>query len=370
MLATKQNKLYNVSMKYEEIAKQKVLEIQQKVKDGKDVLVLAIESSCDETSIAVVKNGREVLSNEIASQIDIHTRFGGVVPEVASRNHILCINNVLKKSLETAKVTLEDIDAIAVTYGAGLSGALMVGVNFAKGLALSTGKPLVAVNHIKGHISANYIQNKSLEPPFICLVVSGGHTAILRVDDYLHHTLIGQTLDDAIGEAFDKVARVVGLGYPGGPKIDKAAKEGTYNLNFVKKSDLDKSYNVSYSGLKTAVINYLHKKEQAGEPINVADVACSFQHEAVDMLVEKTVRAAKEYGFKTVAMAGGVAANSYLRDQMTEHCKQNGLDLTFPALILCTDNGAMIGAEAYFNLVNDNNICYDLSLSPNPSLKL
>lgn len=357
-------------MKYEEIAKQKVSEIQQKAKYGKDVLVLAIESSCDETSIAVVKNGREVLSNEIASQIDIHTRFGGVVPEVASRNHILCINNVLKKSLETAKVTLEDIDAIAVTYGAGLSGALMVGVNFAKGLALSTSKPLVAVNHIKGHISANYIQNKNLEPPFICLVVSGGHTAILRVDDYLHHTLIGQTLDDAIGEAFDKVARVVGLGYPGGPKIDKAAKDGEYNLNFVKKSDLDKTYNVSYSGLKTAVINYLHKKEQAGEPINVADVACSFQHEAVDMLVEKTVRAAKEYGFKTVAMAGGVAANSYLRDQMTEHCKQNGLDLTFPALVLCTDNGAMIGAEAYFNLINNSNICYDLSLSPNPSLKL
>lgn len=357
-------------MKYEEIVKQKVKEIQQKAKEGKDVLVLAIESSCDETSIAVVKNGREVLSNEIASQIDIHTRFGGVVPEVASRNHILCINNVLAKSLQTAGVKLEDIDAVAVTYGAGLSGALMVGVNFAKGLAYSTNKPLVAVNHIKGHISANYIQNKQLEPPFICLVVSGGHTAILRVDDYLHHTLIGQTLDDAIGEAFDKVARVVGLGYPGGPKIDKEAKNGEYNLHFVKKSDLDKTYNVSYSGLKTAVINYLHKKEQAGEPINVADVACSFEHEAVDMLVEKTVRAAKEYGFKTVAMAGGVAANSYLREQMSQKCLENAIDLTFPALILCTDNGAMIGAEAYFNLISDSNICYDLSVSPNPSLKL
>ena len=357
-------------MKYAEIVKQKVLEIQQKAKDGKDILVLGIESSCDETSIAVVKNGREVLSNEIASQIDIHTRFGGVVPEVASRNHILCINNVLKKSLETAGVTIDDIDAICVTYGAGLSGALMVGVNFAKGLAFACNKPLVAVNHIKGHISANYIQNKTLKPPFLCLVVSGGHTAILKIDDFLHHTLIGQTLDDAIGEAFDKVARVVGLGYPGGPKIDKEAKNGEYNLHFVKKSDLDKTYNVSYSGLKTAVINYLHTKEQNHEPINVADVACSFEHEAVDMLVEKVVRAAKEFGFKTVTMAGGVAANSYLREQMQLACEKNNLELTYPSLILCTDNGAMIGAEGYNNLILDSNVCYDLSVSPNPSLKL
>ena len=357
-------------MEYQEIVKQKVKEIQKKVQNGQEVLILAIESSCDETSIAVVKNGREVLSNEIASQIDIHTRFGGVVPEVASRNHILCINNVLKKSLQTANVSLDDIDAVAVTYGAGLSGALMVGVNFAKGLALSKNLPLVAVNHIKGHISANYIQNKELKPPFICLVVSGGHTAILKIDDYMHHTLIGQTLDDAIGEAFDKVARVVGLGYPGGPKIDKEAKKGEYNLHFVKKSDLDKTYNVSYSGLKTAVINYLHQKEQNHEAINVADVACSFQHEAVDMLVDKVIRAAKEYDLKTVAMAGGVAANSYLREEMSKKCLQNGLELTYPSLILCTDNGAMIGAEAYNNIVVDNNVCYDLTVSPNPSLKL
>ena len=357
-------------MTYQEIVKQKVKQIQEKVKNGQDILILAIESSCDETSIAVIKNGKEVLSNEIASQIDIHTRFGGVVPEVASRNHILCINNVLQKSLQTANVGLDDIDAIAVTYGAGLSGALMVGVNFAKGLALSKNLPLVAVNHIKGHISANYIQNKDLKPPFICLVVSGGHTAILKIDDYLHHTLIGQTLDDAIGEAFDKVARVVGLGYPGGPKIDKEAKKGEYNLHFVKKSDLDKTYNVSYSGLKTAVINYLHQKEQNHEPINVADVACSFEHEAVDMLVDKVIRAAKEYNLKTVAMAGGVAANSYLREEMSKKCLQNGLELTYPSLILCTDNGAMIGAEAYNNIIVDNNICYDLTVSPNPSLKL
>ena len=357
-------------MKYSEIVSEKVDEILRKKQQGKDIFVLGIESSCDETSIAVVKNGREVLSNEIASQIDIHTRFGGVVPEVASRNHILCINNVLEKSLKTAGVTLDDIDAIAVTYGAGLVGALMVGVNFAKGLAFSTNKPLVAVNHIKGHISANYIQNKNLEPPFICLVVSGGHTAILRVDDYLHHTLIGQTLDDAIGEAFDKVARVVGLGYPGGPKIDKEAKNGNYNLHFVKKSDLDKTYNVSYSGLKTAVINHLHKEEQNHNPINVADVACSFEHEAVDMLTQKVIRAAKEYGFKTIAMAGGVAANSYLRETMTKLCEENGFDLTFPSLVLCTDNGAMIAAEGYNNLVEKQNICFDLNISPNPSLKL
>lgn len=355
---------------YENLVKLKLSEIQEKLNDKKDIYVLGIESSCDETSIAVVKNGREVLSNEIASQIDIHTRFGGVVPEVASRNHILCINNVLKKSLETAKVTLDDIDAIAVTYGAGLSGALMVGVNFAKGLALSKNLPLVAVNHIKGHISANYIQNKDLKPPFICLVVSGGHTAILRIDDYLHHTPIGQTLDDAIGEAFDKVARVVGLGYPGGPKIDREAKNGNYTIHFVKKSDLDKTYNVSYSGLKTAVINYLHTKQQHGEEINVADVCCSFEHEAVDMLVEKVIRCAKEYGFKTVAMAGGVAANSYLRESMKNACEKEGFDLTYPALVLCTDNGAMIAAEGYNNLILNNNISFDLTVSPDPSLKL
>lgn len=357
-------------MEYKEIVKQKLNQIKQKAKESKDILVLAIESSCDETSIAVVKNGREVISNEIASQIDIHTRFGGVVPEVASRNHILCINNVLQKSLQTAGVTLNDIDAIAVTYGAGLAGALMVGVNFAKGLAFATNKPLVAVNHIKGHISANYIQNKDLKPPFICLVVSGGHTAILRVDDYLNHTLIGSTLDDAIGEAFDKVARVVGLGYPGGPKIDKEAKKGEYNLNFVKKSELDKTYNVSYSGLKTAVINYLHKQEQNREPVKVEDVACSFQHEAVDMLVDKTIRAAKEYSINTIALAGGVAANSYLRQKMTQECENNGIIITYPSLLLCTDNAAMIGSAGYFNLINEQNISYDLSISPNPSLKL
>ena len=357
-------------MKYSEIVKQKVEDIRQKAKDGKDVFILSIESSCDETSIAVVKNVREVLSNQIASQIDIHTRFGGVVPEVASRNHILCINNVMQKALEVASKTLDDIDAIAVTYGAGLQGALMVGVNFAKGLAYSTQKPLIAVNHIMGHISANYIQKTDLEPPFLSLVVSGGHTAILRVDDYVHHTLIGQTLDDAIGEAFDKVARVVGLGYPGGPKIDKEAKNGQYNIHFTKRSELDGTPNISYSGLKTAVINYLHKREQAKESFSVADVACSFQHEAIDPLVEKVVTVAKQNGYKLVAMAGGVAANSYLRQKMAEECAKNDIELTYPSLILCTDNGAMIGSAGYFNLLADEGICYDLTLSPNPSLKL
>ena len=357
-------------MSYEEIVKEKIKDINEKLKQNKDILILAIESSCDETSIAVVKNGREVLSNEISSQIDIHTRFGGVVPEVASRNHIMCINNVLDKSLKTAGVCLEDIDAIAVTYGAGLVGALMVGVNFAKGLAYGLNKPLIAVNHIKGHISANYIQNKDLQPPFICVVVSGGHTAILRVDDYLNHTLIGQTLDDAIGEAFDKVARVIGLGYPGGPKVDREAKKGEYNLKFVKKSDLDKTYNVSYSGLKTAVINYLHKQEQNNEKINVANVCCSFQHEAVDMLVEKTIRAAKEFGINKVAIAGGVAANGYLRASFDEISKKENIEINYPSLVLCTDNAAMIGSAGYFNLINGEGICYDLTLSPNPSLKL
>ena len=357
-------------MNYKEIVEQKVKDILQKQKNGQRILVLAIESSCDETSIAVVRDGREVLSNQIASQIDIHTRFGGVVPEVASRNHILCINNVLDECLQKAGVSLDEIDAIAVTYGAGLSGALMVGINFAKGLAYRTKKPLIAVNHIKGHICANYIQNKLLTPPFLCLVVSGGHTAILRVDDYQNHTLIGQTLDDAIGEAFDKVARVMGLGYPGGPKVDKEARKGTHNINFVKKSDLDKTYNVSYSGLKTAVINYLHKKNQAGEPIKVEDIACSFQCEAVDMLVEKAIRACKEYNLKTMALAGGVAGNSYLRETMAKQCEKHGIQLNYPSLVLCTDNGAMIGSAGYFDLINEKNICYDLSLSPNPSLKL
>lgn len=380
-------------MEYKKIVEEKLKEIKQKINSSEDIFVLGIESSCDETSIAVIKNGREVLSNVISSQIEIHKRFGGVVPEVASRNHVLCIDNVLSEAIEKANqtllenlknslgrelteieisthtFTLNKIDAVCVTYGAGLVGALMVGVNFAKSLAYSLGIPLVAVNHIKGHISANYISREKLEPPFICLVVSGGHTAILRIDDYLNHTLIGETLDDAIGEAFDKVARVVGLGYPGGPKIDKLAKLGENNIKFTHKSHLDKTYNVSYSGLKTAVINYVHKKQQNGEEIKVEDVCASFEHQAVDMLVEKAIRATKTYGFKKIAMAGGVAANSYLREKLTTVAGENNIEVFYPPLSLCTDNAAMIGCCGYYNLINNYSIA-DLSLSPDPSLKL
>lgn len=348
---------------------QKVEKKLEELKTKKDILVLAFESSCDETSVAVVKNGREVLSNVIASQIEIHTRFGGVVPEVASRNHILAINNVLTESLKNAGVTMKDIDAVAVTYGAGLEGALMVGINFAKSLAYSLNLPLIAVNHIKGHISANYIQSKELTPPFICLVVSGGHTAILRVDDYINHTLIGQTLDDAVGEAFDKVARVIGLGYPGGPKIDKSAKLGEPNISFVKPSSLDKTFNMSYSGIKTAVINYVHNKQQKGEEIDVNNISASFQKQAIDLLVEKAIRASKKYGIKKIALAGGVAANSYLREEISKKGKEIGAEVFYPELRLCTDNAAMIGCAGYYNLINNVGIA-DLGLSPKPSLKL
>lgn len=352
-------------MTYKETVEEKL----KKIKYKKDVLILAIESSCDETSIAVIKNGREILVNEISSQIDIHTRFGGVVPEVASRNHVLAIDNVLKVALEKANLSLIDIDAIAVTYGAGLAGALMVGVNFAKSLAYSLGLPLIAVNHIEGHISANYLEHNDLKPPFMCLVTSGGHTAILKIDDYCSHKLIGQTLDDAIGEAFDKVARVVGLGYPGGPKIDKQAKIGENNIEFVKRSSLDKTFDISYSGIKTAVINYVHKLEQKGEEINIPNICASFEAQAVDMLVDKAIKAAIKYKQDKIVLAGGVAANTYLRESITKKAKENNIEVYYPSLVLCTDNAAMIGASAYYNLINGKNIA-DLSLSPNPSLKL
>ena len=380
-------------MNYKQSVEQKLLEVKEKLHSNKDIYVLAIESSCDETSIAIVKNGREVLSNVISSQIEIHKRFGGVVPEVASRNHVLAINNVLEESIhkasqyllnqkkeelgrdltakefETFTFNLQKVDAICVTYGAGLVGALMVGVSFAKSLAYSLGVPLVAVNHIKGHIAANYIAHKNLEPPFICLVVSGGHTAILRIDDYLNHTLIGETLDDAIGEAFDKVARVIGLGYPGGPKIDKLAKVGENNIMFTHKSNLDKTYNVSYSGLKTAVINYVHKLEQKGEDLPVQDIATSFEYQAIDILVEKVIKAAKNYKFNKIALAGGVAANSYLREKLSLEANKSNITVYYPPLVLCTDNAAMIGCCGYYDLINNYSIA-DLSLAPDPSLKL
>ena len=339
------------------------------IKHKNEVLILAFETSCDETSIAVIKNGREVLSNVVSTQIEIHARFGGVVPEVASRNHTMAILNVLEESLSRANVTLLDIDAIAVTYGAGLIGALMVGVNFAKALAYSNDLPLIAVNHIKGHIAASYLSFKQLEPPFMCLVVSGGHTAILKVTDYINHTKIGSTLDDAVGEAYDKVARILGLGYPGGPVVDKLAKEGKANIQFIARDKLAKTNDFSYSGLKTAVINYVHKLKQNNEPIIIEDICASFQVAAIDVLVEKVIRSAKKHKLNRIVLAGGVAANSYLRERIDLRCKEEGVTAYYPTKAMCTDNAAMIGAQAYYNLINNVGIA-DLNLTPVPSIPL
>lgn len=311
---------------------------------------MAIESSCDETAAAVVENGRRVLSNAVASQIEIHRRFGGVVPEIASRNHTLAIEGVVKRALEEAGCTPDDIDAIAVTYGAGLLGALLVGVNFAKGLAYAWGKPLYAVSHIRGHIAANYIDS-DLEPPYICLLASGGHTAVLEVRDYLDLRSLGQSRDDAAGEAFDKVARVLGLPYPGGPEIQKLAREGRPCITMprpVFKQD-DKIW-FSYSGLKTFVVNLVHNYEQRGEEIPRADIAASFQSVAVEQLVEGAEAALCRTGLNTVAIAGGVSANVCLREQVSEKGGRNGWKVCYPSLRYCTDNAAMIGAAAYFEI--------------------
>ena len=351
-------------MSYIEIASEKF----NKLKNKDEVLVLAIESSCDETSIAVVKNGRTLLSNVISSQIEIHKRFGGVVPEVASRNHLLSIDNVMRQSLNEANVTLKDIDAIAVTYGAGLMGALMVGVTYAKSLAYALNLPLIKVNHIKAHISANYIDT-NLEPPYIALIVSGGHTAIVKIEDYVNSTLIGTTTDDAVGEAYDKVAKVLGLGYPGGPVVDKMAKEGNPNIEFIKFNNSNKDFTFSFSGLKTAVINYLHKLEQKGEKPNIADVCASFQKQAVDLLVKKVINASKKYKLKTIVVAGGVAANSQLRETLINSAKKEKIEVKFPPFILCTDNAGMVGCEAY-NLIRKGEGLADLSLTANPSINL
>lgn len=338
----------------------------EKLQKQKDVVILAIESSCDETSIAVVKNGREVLSNVISSQIDIHKRFGGVVPEVASRNHTMCISNVLTESLKKANITLNDIDAIAVTYGAGLVGALLVGVSFAKALSYALNKPLIAVNHIRGHVCANYLAYKELEPPFMCLVVSGGHSAIVKVEDYVNFNVIGSTQDDAVGEATDKIARVLGLAYPGGPKVDKLAQNGKNNIKFVNSTTFKDSYNFSFSGLKTATINYIHKLTQKGEEIKVEDICCSFQHQAMDGLIEKTIKACKEFNINKVAIAGGVSANSYLRSELSKQAHQNNITAFIPPFEYCTDNAAMIGSMAYYNLMNNVGLSdIDLNAVPN-----
>ena len=334
-----------------------------------DVLILAIESSCDETAAAVVKNGREVLSNVINTQIAIHTEYGGVVPEIASRKHIENINPVIRKALEDAGVTLDDIDAIGVTYGPGLVGALLVGVAEAKAIAFAKNKPLVGVHHIEGHISANYVENKELEPPFVALVVSGGHTHLVNVNDYGEYEIVGRTRDDAAGEAFDKVARAIGLGYPGGPKIDKLAKEGNPDaIEFPRAHVDDAPYDFSFSGIKSAVLNYINSANMQGKEINRADVAASFQKAVVDALVSRAVKLAKECGMDKLAIAGGVASNSALRAAVQEECAKNNIRFYSPSPVLCTDNAAMIGAAAYYEYIKGVRHGYDLNAVPNLKL--
>ena len=337
----------------------------------KDILILGIESSCDETSVAVVKNGREVLSMVTNTQIDIHKLYGGVVPEIASRNHVLNIDTVYNEALEKAGVKIEDIDAIAVTYGAGLLGALIVGVNFAKALAYSTGKPLVAVNHIEGHIAANYINHKDLEPPFACLIVSGGHTALVEMKSYVDRKLIGTTTDDAIGECFDKVARECGLEYPGGPNVQKQAKLGLVDRKFTNMwKEKIKDFNFSYSGLKTAVINYIHNEKQRGNELNIPNICASFQDEAVWQVVSKTCHAINELGYDKIVLAGGVSANEVLRTRMDEEAKKLGAKVYYPELKLCTDNAAMIASAGYYNYINNKSIVDPKTLVPTSTIEL
>jgi N6-L-threonylcarbamoyladenine synthase len=335
----------------------------------KDIKILSIESSCDETSAAVVVNGRKVLSNVIASQIAIHTKFGGVVPEVASRKHIEAIAGVVDAAMKQAKLSFGEIDAIGVTYGPGLVGALLVGVQYAKGLSYAISKPLIAVNHIEGHISANFLQYNELKPPFLCLVVSGGHTFIVYVKDYGEFEVMGQTRDDAAGEAYDKVARAIGLGYPGGPKIDKIAKEGNENaIKFPRANFHDGSLDFSFSGVKSSVLNYLNKMEMKGEQINKADVAASFQNAVVDVLIEKAIKACKIKNVDKIAVAGGVASNSCLRKTLKEVGKINNITVLFPEPVLCTDNAAMIGSAAYFDYIKGKRAPFDFNAIPNLKL--
>ncbi|MBQ3061516.1 MAG: tRNA (adenosine(37)-N6)-threonylcarbamoyltransferase complex transferase subunit TsaD [Lachnospiraceae bacterium] len=335
----------------------------------KDVVILGIESSCDETAAAVVVNGRRVLSNIISSQIETHKLYGGVVPEIASRKHIENIDGVVKEALESAKVSLDDIDAIAVTYGPGLVGALLVGVAHAKALAYTAGKPLVGVHHIEGHVSANFIESEELEPPFICMIVSGGHTHLVKVADYGSYEIIGRTRDDAAGEAFDKVARAIGLGYPGGPKIDKLSQEGDENaIEFPKAKIADAPYDFSFSGVKSAVLNYINICNMKGEEVNKADVAASFQKSVVDAIVSRTMMAAKEYKIDKVALAGGVAANRGLREGMKKACQELGIKLYYPAPVLCTDNAAMIASAGYYEYMKG--IRHGLDLNAIANLRL
>lgn len=332
----------------------------------KDVNILAIETSCDETAAAVVRNGRYIRSNIIYSQIELHKLYGGVVPEIASRKHIEKINQVIEEALREAGISLRDIDAIGVTFGPGLVGALLVGVAEAKAISYAVSKPLIGIHHIEGHISANYIENKDLEPPFLCLVVSGGHTHLVIVKDYGEYEVIGRTRDDAAGEAFDKVARAIGLGYPGGPKIDKLAREGNREAIAFPRAQIEGApYDFSFSGLKSAVLNHLNLLEMKKQVINHADIAASFQYAVVDVLVAKTIMAAKDYDITKVAIAGGVAANSALREAMKAACAKNSLTLYHPSPIYCTDNAAMIGAASYYEYLMGNFSRYDLNAIPN-----
>ncbi len=337
--------------------------------------ILGIETSCDETAASVVADGRKVISNVIYTQIPTHTLYGGVVPEIASREHVLKINQVIKKAMEDAKLDWSDLDAIAVTYGPGLVGPLLIGVSTAKALAYAKGIPLVGVNHIEGHICANYLYERGgqdevgVAPPYMCLVASGGHSHIVRVDDFTKYTIIGRTHDDAAGEAFDKVARAIGLGYPGGPKVDKLAREGNPDaIDFPRASVGDSPYDFSFSGIKSAVLNYLNGAEMKGEEVNKADVAASFQQAVIDVLADHTVQAAIDHGMKTVALAGGVAANSLLRETMKERAELKGISFHCPELIYCTDNGAMIASAGYFEYEEGRRA--DLYLNAVPNLKI
>lgn len=332
---------------------------------NKDINILAIESSCDETAAAVIRNGREVLSNVIFSQIDLHTLYGGVVPEIASRKHIDKINQVIEEALQKAEMKWENIDAIAVTYGPGLVGALLVGVSAAKAISFATGIPLVGVHHIEGHISANYIEHKELKPPFVSLVVSGGHTHLVSVKDYGEYEILGRTMDDAAGEAFDKVARAIGLGYPGGPKIDKLSKEGNPQaIHFPRAKVASSEFDFSFSGLKSAVLNYLNQCEMKGEEVCAADVAASFQKAVVDVLVDHSMEAVEKYHLDKFAIAGGVASNQTLRLAFEEACREKGIAFYCPSPVYCTDNAAMIGVAGYYEYIRGVRHGYDLNAVP------
>lgn len=334
-----------------------------------DIVILAIESSCDETAAAVVRNGREVLSNVISSQISLHTLYGGVVPEIASRKHIEKINQVVEEALKKAGVTLEEIDAVAVTYGPGLVGALLVGVAEAKAIAYAAQKPLIGIHHIEGHISANYIENKELEPPFLCLVVSGGHTHLVKVLGYGKYEILGKTRDDAAGEAFDKVARAIGLGYPGGPKIEKVSKEGNAKaIIFPRAKVADAPYDFSFSGVKSAVLNYINSCKMKNIPIVEADIAASFQNAVTEVLIEHAMKAVDEFGIDKFAIAGGVASNETLRNGMKEACGKKSVKFYHPSPVYCTDNAAMIGVAAYYEYIEGTRHGWDLNAVPNLKL--